>query len=149
MEMRIRLTLAATTLAALLAVAMGALAEDESDDAHGNGNVFAMLQYKTKFSDIDAYLDLYEKEWMPLVRENKYVVSHRIFQHSWGPDWTILIVEEFESLAMLDEAYKTYDKLWEKRYPDEAERNAADKAFSDLLLGHSDSIVTEVPRFAR
>lgn len=149
MEMRIRLTLATTIVTALLALTTGAMAQDDSDESHGGGHVFALLQYKTKFSDIDAYLELYEREWMPLVRNNEYVVSHRIFQHSWGPDWTILIVEEFESLAMLDEAYKMYDKLWEQRHPDEAKRDAADKAFSDLLLGHSDAIVTEVPRFAR
>ena len=149
MNIRIRLTLATAAMAALLAVAPGALAQDESDDSHDDGNVFTLLTFKTKFSDIDPYLEVYEREWMPLVRDNKYVLSHRIFQHAWGPDWTILIIQEFESLSMVDEAYKKFDELLQERYPDEAERAAVDKAFSDLLLGHSDAIVIEEPKFAK
>ncbi len=76
-------------------------------------------------------------------------MSHRMFQLAWGPDWTILIVQEFESLSMVDEAYKRFDELLQERYPDEAERAAVDRAFSDLLLGHSDAIVIEEPKFAK
>ena len=132
-------------LACLLMTSAGAWAEEETAKEQEDSHVFALLMYKTKFSDIDPYLEIYTQEWMPLVKQNDLVLGHWIFQHAWGPDWTILIVEEFESHSSMGSAYEKFDELWEQKYPNKSDRAAADKAFSDLLLGHSDAIVTEMP----
>jgi hypothetical protein len=138
-----------SALACLLLTSAGAVSEDEIAKDQEDSHVFAMLMHKTQWSDIDAYLELYKQEWMPLVKQNDLVLGHWIYQHAWGPDWTILIVEEFESLSSMGLAHEKFDELWEKKYPDKSERAAADKAFSDLVSGHSDAIVTERPGFTK
>ena len=138
-----------SALACLLLASAEAVSEDETAKDQEDSHVFAMQMYKTQFSDIDTYLEIYEQEWMPLVKQNDLVLGHWTFQHRWGPDWTILIVEEFESLSSMGDAYEKYDELWEKKHPDESDRAAADKTLSDLLLGHSDAIVIERPALTK
>ena len=134
----------AAVLACLSFATTGALAQDEGEQEQGH--VFTLQTWKVKFGETDAYLDFYEKEWLPLVKQNEFVLGHRAFEHFWGPDWTILFVEEFESLGAMAQAHEKYDELWEKKYSDKAERKAVMKILSDFEWGHTDAIVTEVPR---
>ena len=137
----------AAVLACLSLATTGALAQDEGeqDQAH----VFTLQTWKVKFGDSDTYLDIYENEWLPLVKQNEFVLGHWAYKHYWGPDWTILFVEEFENLGTMAQAHEKYDELWKKKYPDKAERNAVEKMWSDFEWGHTDAIVTEVPKLEK
>jgi hypothetical protein len=134
----------AAVLVCLSLTTSEALSQDGVEDEQAH--VFTLQTWKIKFGDTDAYLDLYENEWLPLVRQNEFVIGHWAFKHFWGPDWTILFVEEFENLGTMAQAHEKYDELWEKKYPDKAERNAVEKMMSDLEWGHTDAIVTEVSK---
>lgn len=122
------------------------LADEHGDD---EAHVYSMQTLKIRWSDIDSYLEYYDKEWMPLVKQNEFVLSHNIYHHSWGPDWTLLIVEEYESMAGLAKAYEKYDELWEAKYPDASDRNAAFSGFDKYVHGHFDAIVTERPDYSK
>lgn len=119
--------------------------EHEDDEAH----VYTMQTFKIRWSEIDSYLEHYDREWMPLVKQNEFVLSHGIYQHAWGPDWTLLIVEEYESMTDLAKAQEKYDKLWRAKYPDASDRNAADNGFDKYIHGHFDAIVTERPGYSK
>ena len=144
MRRAIKWPVVATVLVCLSLTTSETLSQDgvEEEQAH----VFTLQTWKIKFGDTDAYLDIYENEWLPLVKQNEFVIGHWAFKHFWGPDWTILFVEEFENLGTMAQAHEKYDELWEKKYPDKAERNAVEKMMSDLEWGHSDAIVTEVSK---
>jgi len=124
-----------------LTLLIGPVVADEhtEDEAH----VFSMQTFKIKWSDIDSYLEVYDREWMPLVKQNEFILSHNIYEHAWGPDWTLLIVEEYRSMADLAKAREKLDELWQAKYPDASDRNAADREFDKYVNGHFDSIVTE------
>ena len=128
-----------------LLVGSGLADEKVGDEAH----VYSMQTFKISWSDIDSYLEYYDKEWMPLVKQNEFSLGHNIYQHAWGPDWTLLIVEEFESMTGLAKAHEKYDELWRAKYPDAIDRNAADKGFDKYIHGHFDAIVTEMPGYSK
>ena len=130
-----------------LTLIVGSVLADEHGD--NEAHVYSMQTFKIRWSDIDSYLEIYDREWMPLVKQNEFVLSHSIYQHEWGPDWTLLIVEEYGSMMELAKAREKYVALWQAKYPDSSDLNAADKEFDKYIHGHFDAIVTERPGYSK
>jgi len=105
--------------------------------------------FKVRFDQIGTYLDLFEKHWLPIIKENDLIKSNRVFTHYWGPDWTVLVIVEYDSFAAIDASQVKLSDLMKEKYPDEAKRQEISKKIGSLVLGHTDAIVTEVKKLRK
>ena len=113
------------------------------------GNVFTISTYKVRYAYVDEYLKLSLGEEGALTAQNEFHISRKVFTHLWGPDWRIIIITEYEDFAAIGKAQEKYDELWKNKYPDKAERDKINKKISDYVLGHTDAIVSELPKFRK
>ena len=61
-----------------------------------NGHLYTMTMLYVPENEMDEYLDFYEKEVKPVNAENEYILSSKVYTHSWGPQWTVCIVTEYK-----------------------------------------------------
>ena len=113
------------------------------------GNVFTISTFKVRYGDVDEYLKLSEGVEGPMTVQNEFIISRKVFKHLWGPDWRIIIIAEYKDFAAIGKAQAKYDELWKNKYPDKAERDKINKKISDYVLGHTDAIVSELPKFRK
>jgi len=113
------------------------------------GHVFTIQTLKVRFNDMHEYLKFWGQEWKPLSEQNEFILSQRVFTHLWGPDWTVITIDEYEDFSAIGKAQEKYNELWKNKYPDKAERNKRSKKFSDYVQAHTDAIVIEVPKLRK
>ena len=113
------------------------------------GHVFTISTYKVRYGDVDEYLKLKEGVEGPMTVQNEFILSRKVLQHLWGPDWRIIIIAEYEDFAAIAKAGEKGDELWKNKYPDKAERDKIDKKILKYWLAHTDAIVIEVPKFRK
>ena len=121
------------------------LAQEEEEQ----GNVFTISTFKVRFDQVDEVLDLWEKEFKPIAEQNDLIKSVKVFRHLWGPDWTIVIIREYENFAAISSAQEKSNELRKKKYPDKKKRDEIMKKNQSYLLGHTDAIVREVPKLRK
>lgn len=105
-------------------------------------NFVVVSTYKIRFDQIGEFLERWEKYMLPRVKEIDLVKSFRVFTHYWGPDWTVLLIVEYESFDAINAAQVKMGELLREKYPDEYEEIV--KKTRSMILGHTDAIVTEV-----
>ncbi len=105
-------------------------------------NFVVVSTYKVRFDQIENFLEIWEKYYIPIIREIEFVKSIRVFTHYWGPDWTVLLIAEYESFDAIDSAQVKLNELFKEKYPDEYQE--INKKARSMILGHTDAIVTEV-----
>jgi len=105
-------------------------------------NYVTVSTYKIGFDQIEKFLDLWEKYVLPVVKEIDIIKSFRVFVHYWGPDWTVLLIMEYESFDAIDAAQVKMGELLKEKNPDEYQEIS--NKMRSLILGHTDAIVTEV-----
>jgi hypothetical protein len=105
-------------------------------------NFVTISTYKVRFDQIGKFLELWEKYTLPVVKEIDFIKSHRVFTHYWGPDWTVLLIMEYESFDAIDAAQGKMGELLKEKNPEEYQE--INKKMRSLILGHTDAIVTEV-----
>ena len=113
------------------------------------GNVYAVSTYKIPFDRISEYFELYEKEAKPRVAQNEFILSQRFFTHAYGPDWTVMVINEYKDLASIQAAQKRGTELFEKQYPDKAKRDELTKKFQGFSQAHTDALVVENPKLRK
>ena len=133
-------------LLGMIFIANNVLLAQEQEE---KGHVFTMSTYKVRSGDLDEYLKFREQEWHPLTEQNEFILSKKVLRHLWGPDWRVMIIEEYENFADIAKAQEKYDELWKNKYPDKAERDKKEKKWSNYELAHTDAIVMEVPKLRK
>ncbi len=113
------------------------------------GNIFAVSTYKIPFDRIPEYFELYEKEAKPRIAQNEFILSQKILTHAWGPDWTVMVINEYKDLASIQAAQKRGIELFEKQYPDKAKRDELTKKFQSFSQAHTDALVVENPKLRK
>lgn len=101
--------------------------------------------YKVPFNQLGDFLEMTEKITLPLIKENDYAKGYRVFRHYWGPDWTVLIMTEFESMAAIEKFTAKQSEMMAEKYPDKEERDKIQTKFLKMWKGHTDAITVEVP----
>jgi hypothetical protein len=133
------------TLVVILMFSFSVIAQEEEEQ----GNVFAISTYKVRFDNIDKVLELWEKEWKPVYTKNEHVKSFRVFSHMWGSDWSIVVIAEYESMAVMEKAQKRGQEIFKEKYPDEKKREEITDNIQSYFTGHFDDIVREVPKLRK
>lgn len=133
------------TLTFLAVTSSFVLAQEQEEEGH----VFTIATYKIKYDQVDKYLDLLKEFSHPRHEQNEFLISRKVFTHLWGPDWNIVIIQEFENLASIDKFTKRSQELRKKMHPDKTERDKIAKQLQELRLAHTDAIVTEVPKLRK
>ena len=133
-------------LLSIIFIANSVLSAQEQEE---KGHIFTIQTWKVRFNDIHEYLKFWEQEWKPLSEQNEFILSQKVFTHIWGPDWTVITIEEYEDFSAIGKAQEKSNELWKNKYPDKAERNKRDKKFSDYVQAHTDAIVIEVPKLRK
>ena len=110
-------------------------------------NFVVVSTYKVRFDQIEKFLGLWEKYTLPVMKENEFVKSFRVFTHYWGPDWTVLLIVEYESFEAIHAAQGKMNELLKEKYPDEYQ-DVVNKVRS-MILGHTDAIVTEAKKLRK
>lgn len=111
--------------------------------------VFSISTWKVRFDKIEEFLNLWEKESLPLIKQNEFIKSFRVCTHLWGPDWTVVSIAEYESFSAIEDSQKKSSELFKKKYPDKAKRDEVWKKMRSLIMGHTDAIVEEVPKLRK
>ena len=134
-------------LGMVLLVAGGSIvfAQEEEEQGH----VFTISTFKVSFGKLDEYLELWDKESTPLIKKNEFILSHRVFTHSYGPDWNIVVITEYENLSAIESANKKSKELFKEKYPDEDKLDEIYKQFGSYILAHTDAIVRERPKLRK
>ena len=105
-------------------------------------NFVVISTYKVRFDQIEKFLSLWEKYSIPILKEIEFVKSLRVFTHYWGPDWTVLLIMEYESFDAIHATQMKMAELMKEKYPDEYQE--INKKARSMILGHTDAIVMEV-----
>jgi len=113
------------------------------------GNVFCISTYKVPFAKLDGFLSLWEKHVKPRVKQNEYLLSQRIFTHLYGPDWTVVVLKEYEDFAGIELSSTRDKEIFKELYPDKEERDEINLEFDNSFIGHTDAIVREVPKLRK
>jgi hypothetical protein len=83
------------------------------------------------------------------VKQNEYLLSQRIFTHLYGPDWTVVVLKEYEDFAGIELSSTRDKEIFKELYPDKEERDEINLEFDNSFIGHTDAIVREVPKLRK
>jgi hypothetical protein len=115
----------------------------------GNGHLCTMTMLYIPENEMDEFLSFFEKEIKPFNAENEYILSAKVYTHSWGPQWTVCLVTEYKDWEGFVAAEKKGNELLEKMYPDKSKRDELMKKFGSYLFNHTDAIVNDHPNLAK
>ncbi len=113
------------------------------------GHVYTISTFKVRFDQVEEFLDLWEKENHPIEMQNEYLISQKVLTHLWGPDWSVIVIAEYETFADIDKAWKRETELLEEKYPSKTQRDRITNKFLSYRMGHWDAIVQEVPKLTK
>ena len=106
-------------------------------------HIYTVSTLKVPIEKVEDFLNNWEKYVTPVIKQNEYVISEKLLTHLWGPDYTVLLIDEYKSWEDIKAADKRYDEIAKIMEPDKDKRNEIDKLFSPLYNGHSDAILME------
>ncbi len=129
----------------LFAIPVALLAQEDEEE---KGHVWSISTYKVKFGDLEGLLEMWEEDW-EIIAENELVLSSKLLTHLWGPDWSIMIIEEYAKFEDIAAAQAKQGELYKKKYSSETRRKARNKKQGALIQGHTDAIVQENPKFTK
>ena len=114
-----------------------------------NGHLYTMTMLYVPENEMDEYLDFYEKEVKPVNAENEYILSSKVYTHSWGPQWTVCIVTEYKDWEEFAASGKKSIDIFVKMYPDKSKRDEIIKKFETYLNNHTDAFVNDHPNLEK
>ena len=107
------------------------------------GHIYTVTTMKIPLEKIDEFLGNWEKYVTPTIKKNEYIVSEKLLTHIWGPEWTVLLIDEYKTWNDIDASDKRYEELFKAAEPDKDKRMEIGKIFTPYYNGHSDAIVME------
>ncbi len=110
-----------------------------------SGHVYEMTFASIPYEQIEDFNKFYETYGKPLDEQNEYILSARVYTHTFGPSWSVLMVAEYKDLESFAKARKRSDELFEKLVTDKSKIAEISTKFAGFLKGHMDALVTEVP----
>ncbi len=129
----------------LFAIPVALLAQEEEEEGH----VFQVSTFKVRFDQLEEFLELWEKEYLPITMQNDLMKSQKVLTHLWGPDWAVILIVEYDDFEALAAAWEKRDELWKKKYPSKSQRDRIDNKFRSYWVGHTDAIVQENPKLTK
>jgi hypothetical protein len=113
------------------------------------GTVFTMTFLNIPRENMDEFRGLWEKDIYSLEKQIEEILSIKYYVHWWGPEWNVLIMTEYKTLADMEIADKKYDELYEKKYPDKIERDKIRDQRRIYWNNHFDAIVRNIPKLSK
>ena len=132
----------------LLAAFINANIANAQDKKEEKKHVYTLSTYKVNFGNMKDYLKLMEKYKVNTI-ENEFILSQKVFTHLWGPDWSIMIVTEYENLASIEKSQARNSELSKKNFTNKEEFEKDGEKWQSMILGHTDAIVKEVPSLTK
>jgi hypothetical protein len=114
-----------------------------------NGHLYTMTMLYVPENEMDEFLGSSEKEMKPFYAENEYILSTKVYTHSWGPQWTICIVTEYKDWEAFVAGDKKGKEIFVKMYPDKTKRDEIIKKFETYLNNHTDAFVNDHPNLEK
>ena len=119
--------------------------EEEEEEGH----VYTISTFKVRFDQVEEFLDLWEKENHPIALQNEYILSTKVLTHLWGPDWSVVMITEYEKFEDIAAAWEKSNELFEEKYSSKNQRDKITKKILSYRMGHTDAIVQEVPKLTK
>jgi hypothetical protein len=114
-----------------------------AQDNGKTGNVFTISTYKVQFHNLDTVLEHWKEYTDKVLKQNDHIISSRVFTHMYGPDWSLVMINEYESMAAIEQAYVRNQELNKEAFPDEEKSEEINNMLSSMMRGHTDAIVME------
>jgi len=114
-----------------------------------NSHVYTVTTLKVPFDALDDFMKNWEKYITPIIKQDSFIISEKVLTHLWGPDWTVLVIDEYKSWNDIEESGKKYDEITAAMEPDKDKRNEIGKMFIPYYNGHTDAIVLDNPRLSK
>lgn len=108
-----------------------------------NSHIYTATTLKIPIEKMDEFLSNYEKYVTPVIKQNEYVISEKLLTHLWGPDYTVLLMDEYKTWGDIEAADKRYGEISKTIEPDKDKRMEIDKLLSPYYNGHTDAILME------
>jgi hypothetical protein len=93
-----------------------------AQDKEEKGHVYTISTWKIQPNKIEEVLKVWEEEFKPINDQDEHLLSIKFFRHYYGPDWSVMIVAEYENLAAIEKSDENFNKLFEEKYPDKEKR---------------------------
>lgn len=136
--------LLAFTLFALIAVSLpadGLAQEEEEPTAY-----WYVTQWQIPWAKVDSLRSL-EEQYTPAIEEaarevEGTLLDRKVLIHDTGTEWNVMILSKYPSW----QAIRDDVNVFERAFPDEAQREGIDEAFSWVFEGalHRDAIYVEI-----
>ena len=114
-----------------------------------SSHFFTVTTLKVPFEKIEDFLKNYEKYTTPVVKQNEFVLREKVLMHTWGPDYSVMIIDEYKTWSDIDAAGRRYDEIAVKMEPDKSKRDEYYKSFAQYYNGHTDAILNEAPKLTK
>jgi hypothetical protein len=116
----------------------------QSEEQENSGSVYTISVFTLKPGAVDEYLSA-RQQTQPMILQNEFIKSRKVFRHYWGPEWSVMVITEYASMADIERASARTRELYHTAYPDEEEFKRRNDLLHGLQIGHDDAIVKEVP----
>jgi len=127
-------------LAFVLILSMPAFTQEQEEDAH----VYSITFLQVPFEQLDEFIEFHEKEVLSITKQVDEILSIKVYRHWWGPEWSIMEIQEFKDLSSMEIGLQKVQELRKKKYPDKNDLDKLLKKRRTYLNGHFDAIVREV-----
>ncbi len=114
------------------------------------GPVQALYFYKTRWGSHDEFIDLFERNHWPVLREQvrtgRLLDAHRYVPRFHGDgraDWDVLVSITYRDWAALQS--HTPPELLERLFPDRERHEAEERRRFEILEAHWDVVLEEKP----
>ena len=113
------------------------------------GNLYTMTIIPVPGDQTREFLDFFEKEGKTYDAQNEYVLSTKVYTHSWGPAWTVCLVAEYKDWEGFIAAEQKYGEIDQKMHQDQSARDDIGKKWGHYLTNHTDAIVFDHPNLQK
>lgn len=142
--MKVKIILASVLFLVILSISPKIYSQDQSD-----GHFYEINFLNIPYDKISEYNDLYESYGKPMDAQNEYILSVKVFRHFSGPIWNVCFITEYKDAESFVAAGKRGDEIFAKLIPDKSKRDEVMKKWMSFLTGHSDALVTDIPKFEK
>lgn len=114
----------------------------EKKPAEDSGHIFTVTLLKIPLGQVSAFMDFWEKTWVPLEKQDPDLISSTVLRHRYGPtDYTVFLIQEFKDLASVEASRNREEGPLQRQAASDPAAAEAMKSFTTFVDGHVDYIL--------
>lgn len=114
----------------------------EKKPAEDSGHIFTVTLLKIPLGQVSAFMDFWEKTWVPLEKQDPDLISSTVLRHRYGPtDYTVFLIQEFKDLASVEASRNREEGPLQRQASSDPAAAEAMKSFTTFVDGHVDYIL--------